>query len=78
MNPNSIEELARKLANAIPDNLKNARDDAEESFRAVLKSGLQKMDLVTREEFDVQEAVLQRTRAKLDDLEKRLNELEHS
>lgn len=76
MNPNSIEELARKLAEAIPENLKQARSEAEESFRSVLKSGLGKLDLVTREEFDVQEAVLQRTREKLEALEARLDALE--
>ena len=75
MDTRNIEELAKKLANAIPENLKTARDEAEETFRGVLKSGLQKMDLVTREEFDVQEAVLQRTREKLEALERRLDDL---
>ena len=53
-------------------------DDLEQNFRSVLKGGLQKLDLVTREEFEVQEAVLARTREKLEALEKQVAELEGS
>ncbi len=52
------------------------RDDLETNFRQVLRSGISKLDLVTREEFEVQEAVLARTREKLDGLEIKLQELE--
>jgi BMFP domain-containing protein YqiC len=76
MSKQSIEELARRLAESLPDSVRAVRKDAEENFRSVLKSGLEKLDLVTREEFDVQEAVLQRTREKLDALAKKLDELE--
>ncbi|MEX2495149.1 MAG: accessory factor UbiK family protein [Woeseia sp.] len=72
----SIEKLARRLAQSLPEGLKAARDDVEQNFRSVLRSGLSRMDLVTREEFDVQEAVLARTREKLDGLEQRLKLLE--
>jgi len=76
MNKESIEDLARKLADAVPQGLKSMREDLEGNFNAVLSAGLEKLDLVTREEFDVQEAVLLRTREKLEALEKRLDELE--
>ena len=76
MSKQTIEELARRLADALPDSVRAVRKDAEENFRSVLKSGLEKLDLVTREEFDVQEAVLQRTREKLDALAKKLEDLE--
>ena len=76
MSEQSIEELARKLAESVPDNLRAIRDDLEDGFRSVLKSGLDKLDLVTREEFEVQEAVLAKTREKLEALEARLKELE--
>lgn len=76
MDRNSIEELAAKLAEAIPENIKAARQEAEDSFKGVLQSGLEKLELVTREEFEVQQAVLARTREKLDALEARLAELE--
>jgi hypothetical protein len=76
MTNDSIENLARKLADSVPEGLRSMRNDLEENFRAVLKSGLGKLDLVTREEFEVQEAVLKRTREKLEALEARLTEYE--
>ena len=76
MSDKSIEDLARRLAETLPESLRNIRHDAEANFRAVLKSGLEKLDLVTREEFEVQEAVLERTREKLEALAKKLEKLE--
>jgi len=76
MTDDSIENLARKLAEAVPEGLRSMRDDLEGNFRAVLRASLAKLDLVTREEFEVQEAVLARTREKLEALEARLEELE--
>ena len=76
MSDKSIEDLARRLAESLPDSLRAIRDDAEANFRSILKGGLEKLDLVTREEFEVQEAVLQRTREKLEALAERLKELE--
>lgn len=71
-----IDKLAKMLAEELPQSLKSVRDDLEKNFRSVLQSGLSKLDLVTREEFEVQEAVLQRTREKLEVLVARLEELE--
>ena len=76
MKDESIQNIARKLAEAVPEGLRSVRDDLENSFRSVLSSSLSKLDLVTREEFEVQEAVLARTREKLETLEARLEELE--
>lgn len=76
MTDQSIEGLAKKLAEAVPESLRSVGQDLESNFRAVLRSSLAKLDLVTREEFEVQEAVLARTRAKLEALEARLAELE--
>jgi hypothetical protein len=72
----SIDELARRLADAVPKSLRSVKDDLEKNFRSVLQSGLGKLDLVTREEFEVQEAVLARTRQKLEALEERLQSVE--
>jgi hypothetical protein len=72
----SIDELARRLADAVPKSLRSVKDDLENNFRSVLQSGLGKLDLVTREEFEVQEAVLARTRQKLEALEERLQSME--
>ena len=76
MGDDSIENLARKLAESVPDGMRSIATDLETNFRGVLRSGLSKLDLVTREEFEVQEAVLARTREKLERLETKLKELE--
>jgi BMFP domain-containing protein YqiC len=72
----NLDELARQLAGAVPQNLKVLGEDLQQNFRSLLQSALQKMDLVTREEFDVQRALLERTRERLEVLEARLQALE--
>jgi len=72
----SIEKLASMLAEAVPQGLKSVRDDLEQNFQSVLRAGLGKLDLVTREEFEIQQAVLARTREKLEALEGRLETVE--
>ncbi len=72
----SIENLASKLAESVPESLRSMRDDLEKNFRAVLRASLARLDLVTREEFEVQEAVLARTREKLEALERKLEDYE--
>jgi BMFP domain-containing protein YqiC len=74
--PRLIDDLARRLAGSVPESVSALRRDLEQNFKGVLSGGLAKLDLVTREEFDVQSAVLKRTRAKLAALEKRIAELE--
>jgi BMFP domain-containing protein YqiC len=73
-----IDDLARRLAGALPDSAVALRRDLEQNFKGVLQSGLERFDLVTREEFDVQAAVLRRTRTRLKALEDRLARLEDS
>jgi BMFP domain-containing protein YqiC len=60
----------------MPDSLKALQKDMDQNFKAVLQSGLARIDLVTREEFDVQAGVLRRTREKLEALEARLAAME--
>ncbi len=72
----NIDDLARQLAENVPENLRTLGDDLQRSFKTLLQSGLDRMDLVTREEYEVQRAVLERTREKLEALEARLAELE--
>ena len=72
----SIDQLARRFAESLPQGVRSMRDDLEQHFRSVLQSGLARMDLVTREEFEVQEAILKRTRDKLGALADRLDALE--
>ena len=72
----SLDKLASKLAESLPEGLRAVREDLENNFKSVLQSGISKLDLVTREEFEVQEAVLARTREKLAALEARLHDIE--
>lgn len=76
MNAATIDELAQRLAALVPSSLKDARADLGANFRATLQAGLQKLDLVTREEFDVQRCVLLRTREKIEQLEQQIAALE--
>lgn len=76
MSDESIENLARRLAESVPEGLRSVRADLETTFRSVLKNSLNKLDLVTREEFEVQAAVLRKTREKLEALEAQLASLE--
>lgn len=71
-----IDQLAQRLAALVPPNLNQAREDLQANFRDVLAHGLRRFDLVTREEFDAQRAVLARTRELVVQLEARLAELE--
>jgi BMFP domain-containing protein YqiC len=72
----AIDELARRVSELVPPGLKEAGAEFESTLKATLQAGLAKLDLVTREEFEVQRAVLLRTREKLDALERALAELE--
>lgn len=74
--PKSIDDIASRLAGAIPPGLNSLKEDLEKNFRAILQSALGKLDLVTREEFEVQKMVLAKTRTKLEDLEKRVAQME--
>lgn len=76
MDPKTLDNLARKVADAMPAGLRVMQEDLERNLRAALQSALGKLDLVTREEFDVQAAVLARTREKLEALEGRVATLE--
>ena len=72
-----FDELAEKLSNAVPSSLKDMKSEMEKNFKAILQSTFSKLDLVTREEFDVQTGVLQKTRNKLDELEMKLEHMEN-
>lgn len=71
-----IEDIARALFERLPETARTMRRDIESNFRAVLQSSLGRLDLTTRDEFDVQTKVLERTRARLEQLELRVAALE--
>ncbi|MBD3620262.1 MAG: accessory factor UbiK family protein [Chromatiales bacterium] len=76
MNAKLIDELAHRLSQALPEGAAAFQQDVEKNFRATLHSALRRMDLVTREEFEVQQALLARSREKLERLEAQIRELE--
>ena len=74
---NHIDALARRLSELVPPGLRESREELQATFKSALQAGLTKLDLVTREEFEVQRAVLLRTREKLDALEQAVATLEN-
>jgi BMFP domain-containing protein YqiC len=76
INSNGLDDLAKRLADSVPESLRAFGRDLESNFKAVLQAQLAKLDLVTRQDFDVQAAILERTREKLTTLEARLKDLE--
>ena len=73
---NKIETLVKQIVAALPVDLRQAKADIEKNLKAIITAGLGKMDLVTREEFDVQTDLLARTRAALEKIQQQLAELE--
>lgn len=71
-----IDEIARRLFESVPPAVRTVQKDLENNFRAVLRASLTKLDLVARDEFDAQVRVLARTRARLEELEKRVASME--
>ncbi|MBT2970221.1 MAG: hypothetical protein B6D72_00435 [gamma proteobacterium symbiont of Ctena orbiculata] len=76
IDPKLIDELTTRLSATLPGGIQALQADVTKNLRAALESGLAKLDLVTREEFEVQSAVLARTREKLERLEAEIKALE--
>jgi len=70
----TLDEITRKLADSLPREWKKAGEDVESRFRHVLEAQLARLDLVTREEFEIQKRVLERSREKLEQLEQKLDQ----
>ena len=73
MKSNRMKELIEGILNILPQNTKEIKDDVKDNLKILLSDYLRKIDVVTREEFDVQREVLLKTRKKLDELEEKLN-----
>ena len=69
-----LKELIDNISDLLPNNTSDIRNDFKENLKILLNDYLRKIDVVTREEFDVQSSVLAKTRKKLDDLEDKLNQ----
>ena len=73
--PKQLEDLAKNLYNILPKNMQILEEDLKQQFKEILQSAFTHLDLITREEFDVQIKVLARSREKIDALEKAVNQL---
>ena len=76
IDPSPVDDLARRLSRLLPPGADRLRDQVSDNVRALMEAALDRMDLVTREEFEIQAAVLARTREKLERLEARIAALE--
>ena len=76
IDPKAFDDLAKRFAEALPPSFRQFQTDMEKNFHAALQAAFAKLELVTREEFEVQQGVLARTRAKLEGLEKQIAALE--
>jgi hypothetical protein len=73
-----LEDLAARLARVLPPGLSSLRAELEDNFRSILRNNLERFDLVSRERFEAQAELLRKTEAKLEALERRLEQLEKS
>lgn len=76
INPNKLEDIAKQIRELVPPGIKSAGDEFERRVKQLLQSKLSQLDMVNRDDFDVQSKVLARTREKLAALEQRVDELE--
>jgi hypothetical protein len=77
LDPKLFDDISRRVSEGMPRGFQSLQDDFERNLRAALEAALRRMNLVSREEFEIQQAVLQRTREKLEALQKRVDELEN-
>lgn len=76
MEKHLIEDLATKIGSLLPPAPSAIKKEVEDAIRQAIRSSITRLDLVTRDEFEIQSAVLQRTRIKLEQLEKKVDDLE--
>lgn len=76
IDPKQLDDMARRLADSLPSGVRQVQADVEKNVRVGLQSLFSRMDLVTREEFEIQQAVLERTRSRLEALERQVALLE--
>ena len=76
LDPKILDDISSKLSSTLPKGIQALQNDVQNNLRSGLESALGRLNLVTREEFDIQTAVLERTRSKVEALEARVRELE--
>jgi len=77
IDPKILDDFAKRLAEVVPQSARDLHQDIEKNLRAVITSTFNKLNLLTRDEFEIQQNVLQRTRSKVEKLEQQIAELEN-
>lgn len=76
LDPKIFDDISKRVAGSIPPGMQSLQNDLQRNLHTALEAALGKLNLVTRDEFDIQQVVLQRTRQKLEKLEAQLQVLE--
>jgi ubiquinone biosynthesis accessory factor UbiK len=74
--PENIDELVQQIQALLPEDMRQTKEDVEKNIKTMMRATLQRMDLVTREEFDIQQQLLVNTRCLLEELKDRIRQLE--
>jgi ubiquinone biosynthesis accessory factor UbiK len=76
LKPEKLDNLVKQFQAFLPEDMRQTKHDVEKNIKAMMKASFQKMDLVTREEFEIQSALLVKTRCLLDELEEKVKQME--
>jgi BMFP domain-containing protein YqiC len=76
LKPENLDEIVKQFQSLLPEDMRQTKNDVEKNTKAMMKTSFQKVDLVTREEFDIQSELLSKTRSLLDELEEKVKQLE--
>jgi BMFP domain-containing protein YqiC len=76
LKPENLDEIVKQFQSLLPEDMRQTKNDVEKNIKAMMKASFQKVDLVTREEFDIQTELLSKTRSLLDELEEKVKQLE--
>ncbi|MAW35058.1 MAG: hypothetical protein CMQ81_03045 [Gammaproteobacteria bacterium] len=78
IDPKNIDDLANKIKGVLPESLKSSKEEMQKTLKSGAEGVFQKLDLVSREEYDIQVSLLQKCQKKIDELEAKISELEEN
>jgi len=78
IDPKNIDDIAKKIKGVLPESLKSSKEEMQKTLKSGAEGVFQKLDLVSREEYDIQVSLLQKCQKKIDELEAKLSELEEN
>ena len=78
IDPKNIDDIAKKIKGVLPESLKSSKEEMQKTLKSGAEGVFQKLDLVSREEYDIQVSLLQKCQKKIDELEAKISELEEN